>query len=70
LLDATYTSVNHGELSYRERYQRILRDLPILVEELRQNVDPATRVVLVKVNICELLETTFISQGFPSPPAQ
>jgi hypothetical protein len=55
LLDATYTSVNHGELSYRERNQRILRDLPILVVELRQNVDPATRVLLVKANICELL---------------
>jgi hypothetical protein len=65
LLDATYTPVNHEELSHRERNQRILRDLPILVDELRQNVGPATRVVLVKANICELLEATLIGQGFP-----
>ena len=65
MLDATYTPVNHEELSHRERNQRILRDLPILVDEFRQNVGPATRVVLVKANICELLEATLIGQGLP-----
>lgn len=57
--------VNHEELSRGERNQRILRDLPTLVDELRQYVGPATRVVLVKANICELLEPILISHGFP-----
>jgi hypothetical protein len=65
LLDATYTPVNHDELSQRERKQRIMQDLPILVDELREHVGPATRVVLVKANICELLESTLMSHGFP-----
>lgn len=46
-------------------YQRILRDLPVLVEELRQYVGPVTGVVLVKANICEVLEPTLIGHGFP-----
>jgi hypothetical protein len=65
LIDATYTPVNHDELSFRERNRRIMQDLPVLVEELRLYVRPATRVVLVKANICELLEPALIGQGFP-----
>jgi hypothetical protein len=65
LVGATYTPVNHDELSLRERNRRILRDLPVLVGELREYVDPRTRVVLVKANICELLESALISEGFP-----
>ena len=65
LLDATYTPVNHDTLSRRERNRLILRDLPILAEELRSYVGHATRIVLVKSNVCELLEPALISQGFP-----
>jgi hypothetical protein len=65
LVDATYTAVNHHALCLRERNRRILRDFPVLVSELREYVGPATRVVLVKANICELLESTLISEGFP-----
>jgi hypothetical protein len=65
LLDATYTPVNHDEFSSRDRNQRIMRDLPVLVDELHEHVGPATRVVLVKVNICELLEPALINEGFP-----
>jgi hypothetical protein len=65
LIDATYTPVNHDELSQRARNQRILRDLPVLIDELRKYAGPATRVVLVKANICELLEATLVGKGFP-----
>ena len=65
LLDETYTPVNHEEPSDRYRNQRIMRDLAVVVDELRQYVGPATRVVLVKANICELLESTLIGQSFP-----
>jgi hypothetical protein len=65
LVDATYTPVNHDEISLRERNQRILRDLPVLVNELREYVGGTTRVVLVKANVCELLESALLSEGFP-----
>lgn len=42
-----------------------MQDLPVLVDELWEHVGPATRVVLVKANICELLEPALVSQGFP-----
>jgi hypothetical protein len=65
LPDAMYTPVNHEKLSHSERNQRIMRDLPFPVDELRHYLGPSTRVVPVKANICELLEATLIGQGFP-----
>ncbi|MGO9933451.1 MAG: hypothetical protein ACLPV8_16800 [Steroidobacteraceae bacterium] len=65
LIDATYTPVNHDHLSLRERNDRILDDLPVLVEELRGYVGPGTGVVLVKANICVLLEPILTAHGFP-----
>lgn len=65
LIDATYTPVNHDHLSVQERNKRILNDLPVLVEELRRYVGPNTGVVLVKANICTLLEPILTAHGFP-----
>jgi hypothetical protein len=65
LIDATYTPVNHDYLSQRERNQRILDDLPVLVEELRRYVASDTGVVLVKANVCTLLEPVLTAHGFP-----
>lgn len=66
LIDATYTPVNHDHLSSQERNKRILDDLPVLVEELRSYVGPDTGVVLVKANVCALLEPILTARGFPA----
>jgi hypothetical protein len=65
LVDATYIPVNHNEFSLHERNQQMLRDLPVLISELRKYVGGSTRVVLVKANVCELLESALVSEGFP-----
>ncbi len=64
LIDATYTPVNHDHLSAQERNKRILDDLPVLVEELRGYAGPDTGVVLVKANVCTLLEPILTARGF------
>ena len=65
MIDATYTPVNHDHLSDRERSKRILDDLPVLVDELRQYVGSGTGVVLVKANVCALLDPILTAHGFP-----
>jgi hypothetical protein len=65
LIDATYTPVNHDHLTPRERNKRILDDLPVLIGELREYVGRKTRVVLVKANVCVLLEPILTMHGFP-----
>jgi hypothetical protein len=65
LIDATYTPVNHEHFSHQERNKRILDDLPVLIEELRGCVGPNTGVVLVKANVCTLLEPILVAHGFP-----
>jgi hypothetical protein len=65
LIDATYSPVNHDHLSLKERNKRILDDLPVLLEELREYVGPETGVVLVKANVCRLLEPILAAHGFP-----
>lgn len=64
LLDATYSPVNHPHLSPRERDRLILDDFPILVEELRKYATADTKVVLVKANICKLLDSRLTARGF------
>jgi len=64
LLDATYTPVNHPHLSPRERDEMILADWPLLVEELRKCGGPATKLVLVKANVCRLLDSKLTGAGF------
>jgi hypothetical protein len=65
LIDATYTPVNHDHFSHQERNKLILADLPNLVDELHGYVGPETGVVLVKANICTLLEPILAAHGFP-----
>jgi hypothetical protein len=67
LVDATYTPVNHEHLSLQERNKRILDDLPVLVSvyELHAYVGSGTGVVLVKANVCTLLEPILTAHGFP-----
>jgi hypothetical protein len=62
LIDATYTPVNH--LSGRARDAAILDDLPSLVEDLSKYAVPETNVVLVKANVCDLLEEKLSRLGF------
>jgi len=64
LLDATYTPVNHPHLSPRERDQLILNDLPLLLDELRKCAAPDTKLVLVKANVCRLLDSTLTGYRF------
>jgi len=64
LVDATYFPVNK-HLSDRERDDRIIADYPLLVEDLTQVIrTEGTRIILIKVNICRLLEPKFVSDGF------
>ena len=65
MIDAIYSPVNHDHLSVQKRNNRILADLPVLLEELREYVGPGTGVVLVKANVCALLGSILTSHGFP-----
>lgn len=62
LIDATYTPVNG--LSSDGRDAVIEKDLPLLVEELHRYADNDSKVILVKVNVCKLLESRLVDQGF------
>jgi len=62
LVDATYTPVNR--LQDREKQAIILRDFPLLVAELWKYAGHDTGIVLVKANICRLLEPKLQEAGF------
>jgi hypothetical protein len=62
LIDATYIPVNG--LSSDVRDAVIEKDFPLLVEELHRYADSETKVVLVKVNVCKLLESRLVDQRF------
>lgn len=61
LLDATYSPVNH--LSRSERAATILRDFPILLKSLREYATSETLIILVKTNVCDLLELRIKNAG-------
>ena len=63
-MDATYTPVNHDNLSSQARDALILADLPVLIEELQKYAAPRTEVILVKANICRQLERPLTDRGF------
>jgi hypothetical protein len=63
LIDATYTPVNHSHLSPRNRDKMILDDFPLLLEDLRKHSESDTGVILVKANICDLLEPMLTRSG-------
>lgn len=63
LVDSTYKPVNN--LKGKERANIILSDFSELLADL-EGINPAkkTPIVLVKVNICKLLEGRLLSKGF------
>jgi hypothetical protein len=64
LMDATYQPVNHIK-SDKERNQAILDALPELIKDLNRTLpDHRTPIVLVKANICRLLEAPLKKEGF------
>ena len=63
LVDATYEPVN--ALSERKRNEVIVRDYPLLRDDLSSMLtDRSTPVILVKANVCEILEPKLIEDGF------
>lgn len=63
LVDATYQPVN--KLKSKERRKIILRDLPELVKDLKKLCNGnQTPIILIKANICRILEPRLIKEGF------
>jgi hypothetical protein len=64
LIDATYEPVNKRE-SEAAKKEVILRDYPLLRDDLKRLLpDLSTPVVLVKANVCRLLEPKLTADGF------
>jgi len=63
LVDATYTPVNDEQLSQHARNEAILSAFPLLLDDLRGHTDEDTQLVLIKANICKLLEPLLIRHG-------
>lgn len=63
LVDATYKPVNH--MKGRERNNTILADFNNLIDDLKK-IDPNKKcpLILVKANVCRLLENKFTTEGF------
>lgn len=63
LVDSTYKPVNN--LNRKVRDNTILSDFSELLADLRSiTPDKKSPIVLVKVNVCQLLEIRLISEGF------
>ena len=63
LVDATYEPVNRIKGAERDRV--ILRDYPTLREDIRELIGRgSTPIVLLKENVCRLLEPKLSSDGF------
>jgi hypothetical protein len=62
LIDATYTPINR--LKGKARDAIVLRDFPLLARALRKYAKRKTKVVLVKANICRLLEQKLTDARF------
>lgn len=63
LVDATYVPVNKG-MSRKERNEVILTDYPKLTKDLRSVCRMKTPIILVKSNVCRLLEHRLACDGF------
>ena len=63
LVDSTYKPVNR--MKGKERDNTILADFSELIVDL-EGINPAkkTPIILVKVNVCKLLESRLLSKGF------
>jgi len=66
LVDATYTQVDKlAKDAPRDRDQVIVRDYPLLLEDLSSlSPDRSVPVVLIKANVCRILEPLLIGDGF------
>lgn len=63
IVDATYSPVNH--IKGKKRNEIILNDFSLLLDDLNSlNKNKSIPLVLVKANICTLLETPLRDQGF------
>ena len=64
LVDATYTPVNKS-FTPKERNAKILKDYPLLLKDLN-NLPPnkTTKIILIKANVCRLLDTRLQSDGY------
>ena len=64
LVDSTYFPVNK-HLKDKERNNRIVADYSLLLADLL-NVLPSkeTKIILIKANVCRLLEPKLLSDGF------
>ena len=64
LVDATYKPVNKIK-NQRQRNEAILSDLPELIQDLKRTIgNRRVKIVLVKANICRLLEEPLKTAGF------
>ena len=64
LVDATYTPVNKS-FPNKERDAKILEDYPLLLEDLQDLLpSKATKIMLIKANVCRLLDARLQSDGF------
>lgn len=64
LVDATYSQVDKGYTGKR-RDAKILSDFPLLLDDLAHvNPDKQIPLILVKANICKLLESKLTGHGF------
>jgi hypothetical protein len=63
LVDATYEPVNKPKSPNRD--QIIARDYPLLRDDLAGMIpDRSTPLILIKANVCRLLESKLLEDGF------
>lgn len=64
LVDATYTPVNKS-FTPKERDAKILEDYPLLLQDLNDLLpDKATKIMLIKANVCRLLDARLQADGY------
>ena len=64
LVDATYIPVNKS-FSPKERNAKILEDYPLLLNDLHSLLTTKkTKIMLIKANVCRLLDAKLQSDGF------
>lgn len=64
LVDATYQPVNK-DLSRKQRNEIVVKDYPRLKQELRRIIGKKNiPILIIKVNVCELLETELLNDNF------
>lgn len=62
LIDATYEPVD--KLVGPPRDQVLVRDFPLLVADLAAVTNNQTPIVLIKTNVCRVLEARLVAQGY------